>query len=82
MLQFLYRYEGMERMHPLAAYRAKRNQSPEQLAIDLGVAGLTVRRWEAGDVLPQPKARKKIHDVTGVRFAEFVAFVEARERAA
>lgn len=66
------------RKHPLTAYREARSDkpSPEKVGDELGVSGLTVRRWEAGKALPQDRHRPKILEVTGLRFSEFVAFHE------
>lgn len=72
---------GMSK-HPLAAYREKEEITQDELADRLEVAGLTVRRWEEGIVLPQGRVRDRIHSVTGVRFSEFVTFLEQRQVAA
>lgn len=68
--------------HPLRQYRESRGLTEDALAAELGVAGLTIKRWEAGAVLPQGRWRSKIKDATGVTFSQFVAFAEQSSEAA
>lgn len=72
----------MTALHPLRQYRETHGLTEDALAVELGVAGLTIKRWEAGEVLPQGRWRGKIKDHTGVPFSAFVAFVEAKAEAA
>jgi len=68
--------------HPLRQYRETRGLSEDALAAELGVAGLTIKRWEAGEVLPQGRWRGAIKNKTGVSFSQFVAFAESKSEQA
>lgn len=67
----------MSKLHPLRRYRDANGLAEDALAEQLGVAVLTIKRWEEAVVLPQVEMRKKIKAVTGIPFSEFVAFVES-----
>ena len=68
--------------HPLRQYRESRGLTEDALAAELGVAGLTLKRWEAGAGLTTSRRPAQINDATGVTFSQFVAFAEQSSEAA
>ena len=71
--------------HPLTVFREAQVPplSTVALASDLDVADLTVKRWEACEVLPRGTLmRAKIKRRTGLSFGEFVAFWEENRQEA
>lgn len=51
----------------LRSLRVGAGLTQQQLAKKLGVTGVTVHRWEAGNVMPKPKYIKKMADLFGVK---------------
>jgi transcriptional regulator with XRE-family HTH domain len=61
-----------ENPHPLAKWRADNGKTQEALASDLGVASLTVWRWENKRRTPRPKDAKRISNHTGISVGELI----------
>lgn len=61
-----------ENNHPLAKYRADRGITQKALASELGVADLTVWRWENRERTPRIKDARRISDHTGISVSEII----------
>jgi len=61
-----------ENNHPLAKYRADHDLTQEALASKLGVAPLTVWRWENKKRAPRPADAKRISDHTQIPIGELI----------
>lgn len=68
--------------HPIARWRAEQEpkRTQEQLASALGVAAMTVYRWEKGAV-PRRKYWPKLTEVTGIPIKEILLASDLREAA-
>ncbi|UQD69232.1 helix-turn-helix domain-containing protein [Bradyrhizobium japonicum] len=61
-----------ENNHPLAKWREANNRTQEALASDLGVASLTVWRWENRKRTPRIRDAKRISDKTGISVGDLM----------
>lgn len=81
-LPFWFRSGGMaENNHPLAIWRAGKGCTQEALAGELGVAPMTVWRWENRERAPRPKDAKRISDHTGIPTGDLIEASIKRETA-
>ena len=64
----------------LRQLRQARGWTQQQVANRLGVAQVSVWRWERGQVVPHVRTRKRLADLFGVGVVE-IAFGEDEERA-
>ena len=62
--------------HPLRKFRERQGLSREELAIRLGVTGMTVYRWEAGQRMPRQKHWPKIKEVANVTPVQMLKHAE------
>lgn len=73
VLPFWFRSQSMaENNHPLAKWREANNRTQEALASDLGVASLTVWRWENRKRTPRIRDAKRISDKTGISVGDLM----------
>jgi transcriptional regulator with XRE-family HTH domain len=61
-----------ENNHPLAKWRETHGRTQEALASDLGVASLTVWRWENRKRTPRLKDAKRISERTGISVGDLM----------
>jgi transcriptional regulator with XRE-family HTH domain len=70
-------------VHPLARWRRKRKPQVTQadIAKEIGVASLTVSRWELGINIPRPSQIVSIGDITGISPADlYFAYQALRQK--
>lgn len=69
----------MSTEHPLKLWREAQSPkvSQETLGARLGVSGMTISRWEGGDIEPQKRQWDNIERVTGLTRRQFLGFAEA-----
>lgn len=60
-------------LHPIKAFRAKREMSLKDLAAEIGVQPNTIWRWENGR-MPRRREWPRINRVTGINPSELAAF--------
>lgn len=67
-----------ENNHPLAKWRAEKGITQEALAGKLGVASVTVWRWEHGKRDPRRKDLEQISKVTGLSASQILGMEAAQ----
>jgi transcriptional regulator with XRE-family HTH domain len=52
----------------------------QQLADKLGVSQPLVHKWFSGNTIPRPVTIKRICDVTGLTYEEFILFIYGKNK--